>query len=51
LPFALWPLIRFTSDKQLMGPFTNTRLIQATSWGLFGLIPVANLTLMWFWVA
>jgi len=51
LPFALWPLIRFTSDKQLMGPFTNTRLIQATSWGLFGLISVANLTLMWFWVA
>jgi manganese transport protein len=23
LPFALYPLIRLTNDKQLMGPFVN----------------------------
>lgn len=49
LPFALWPLIRFTSDRELMGPFVNSRLVQSTAWGLFGLISVANLTLMFFW--
>jgi manganese transport protein len=51
LPFALWPLIRFTSDKQLMGPFVNSRLTKTLAWGLFGLISGANLTLMFFWVS
>ncbi|MDH0744759.1 Nramp family divalent metal transporter [Pseudomonas sp. GD03842] len=50
LPFALWPLIRFTSDKQLMGPFANSRLTKALGWGLFGLISGANVTLMVLWV-
>jgi manganese transport protein len=50
LPFALWPLIRFTSDPQLMGPFANSRLTKTLAWGLFGLISGANLTLMFFWV-
>lgn len=51
LPFALWPLIRFTSDPQLMGPFVNSRLVKIAAWGLFGLISAANLTLLWFWVS
>lgn len=51
LPFALWPLIRFTSDKQLMGPFANSTTTQVLAWGLFGLISLANLTLMYFWVS
>lgn len=51
LPFALWPLIRFTSDKQLMGPFVNSLLTKTLAWGLFGLISGANLTLMFFWVS
>ncbi|RAU45499.1 MULTISPECIES: Nramp family divalent metal transporter [unclassified Pseudomonas] len=50
LPFALWPLIRFTSDKQLMGPFANSRLTKALAWSLFGLISGANVTLMVLWV-
>lgn len=50
LPFALWPLIRFTSDKQLMGPFANSTLTKTLAWGLFGLISAANLALMFFWV-
>ncbi|WP_390896908.1 Nramp family divalent metal transporter [Pseudomonas kuykendallii] len=51
LPFALWPLIRFSSDRQLMGPFANSRLTRCLAWGLFGLISLANLTLLYFWVA
>jgi manganese transport protein len=51
LPFALWPLIRFTSDKQLMGPFANSTLTKTLAWGLFGLISAANLALMYFWVS
>ncbi|KPX61807.1 Divalent metal cation transporter MntH [Pseudomonas syringae pv. lapsa] len=51
LPFALWPLIRFTSDPQLMGPFVNSRLVKTAAWGLFGLISAANLTLLWFWIS
>ncbi|MCQ4269665.1 Nramp family divalent metal transporter [Pseudomonas kuykendallii] len=51
LPFALWPLIRFSSDRQLMGPFANSRLTRYLAWGLFGLISLANLTLLYFWVA
>ena len=38
LPFALWPLIRFTSDRRLMGPFANSRLVASIAWSLFGLI-------------
>ncbi|WP_342655827.1 Nramp family divalent metal transporter [Pseudomonas sp. F3-2] len=51
LPFALWPLIRFTSDRQLMGPFANSALTKTLAWGLFGLISAANLALMYFWVS
>ncbi|WP_282344432.1 Nramp family divalent metal transporter [Pseudomonas sp. PS02288] len=51
LPFALWPLIRFSSDRQLMGPLANSRLTRCLAWGLFGLISLANLTLLYFWVA
>jgi manganese transport protein len=50
LPFALWPLICFTSDKQLMGPFANNALTKTLAWGLFGLISAANLALMFFWI-
>ncbi|TRX75398.1 divalent metal cation transporter [Pseudomonas mangiferae] len=51
LPFALWPLIRFSSDRQLMGPFANGRLVAALAWALFALISLANLSLLYFWVS
>lgn len=51
LPFALWPLIRFTSDRRLMGPFANSLLVALLAWALFGLIALANLTLLYFWLA
>ncbi|RUJ53088.1 divalent metal cation transporter [Pseudomonas aeruginosa] len=49
LPFALWPLIRFSSDRNLMGEFVNPRWVSALAWSLFGLISAANLTLLYFW--
>lgn len=51
LPFALWPLIRFTSDRRLMGPFANSLSVALLAWTLFGLIALANLTLLYFWLA
>lgn len=51
LPFALWPLIRFTSDRRLMGPFANSLPVALLAWSLFGLIALANLTLLYFWLA
>lgn len=51
LPFALWPLIRFTSDRRLMGPFANSLQVALLAWALFGLIALANLTLLYFWLA
>lgn len=46
LPFAIWPLIRFTSDKKYMGAFQNGALIKISAWGLFLLISAANLWLV-----
>ena len=46
LPFALFPLIRMTGDRQLMGKFCNSTLTQLVSWTLFGLITAANLVLI-----
>lgn len=51
LPFALWPLIRFTSDRRLMGPFANSLPVALLAWSLFVLIALANLTLLYFWLA
>lgn len=42
LPFALYPLIRMTSDEQLMGPFVNRWPTRVLVWGLFVLISAAN---------
>ena len=46
LPFAIWPLIRFTSDKKLMGDFANNTPIKLITWCLFTLISVANIYLL-----
>ncbi|MFR0688973.1 Nramp family divalent metal transporter [Enterobacterales bacterium AE_CKDN230030158-1A_HGKHYDSX7] len=46
LPFALWPLIRFTSDRTLMGEFANSLVTRALAWTLFGVISAANLWLL-----
>ncbi|MGS0754558.1 Nramp family divalent metal transporter [Roseateles sp. GG27B] len=46
LPFAIWPLIRLTSDRQLMGNSANGPWLKLSSWALFTLISVANLWLL-----
>jgi manganese transport protein len=46
LPFALWPLIRMTNDRTLMGDFTNRMPTRLLAWLLFGVISAANLWLV-----
>lgn len=46
LPFALWPLIRFTGNRQLMGEFANARWTTALAWFIFIVISVANIWLI-----
>jgi manganese transport protein len=46
LPFAIWPLLRFTDDKVLMGPFANRAPMKAVAWFLFTVISAANVWLV-----
>ena len=46
LPFAVIPLIRFTSDRGLMGEFVNRTWVKALAWSMAALILVLN-----FWLA
>jgi len=47
LPFALWPLIRFTSDRRLMGVFASGPIVKAIAWLIFCIIAAANAWLIW----
>ena len=42
LPFAMWPLIRFTSCRATMGTFANGPVLKVLAWSLFALISLAN---------
>jgi manganese transport protein len=46
LPFAIWPLLQFTSDRRLMGVFVNGPVVKGVAWSLFALISVANVWLV-----
>ncbi|TDN85527.1 manganese transport protein [Stakelama pacifica] len=46
LPFAIWPLIRFTSSRRLMGDFANGAGVKAIAWTLFGIVSGANIWLL-----
>jgi manganese transport protein len=46
LPFAVYPLIRFTRDKTLMGDFAISRPVAVMAWLIFLLISAANLWLV-----
>jgi manganese transport protein len=50
LPFALYPLIRMTGDKQLMGAFVNRLPTKALVWLLFAVISGANGWLIGQWL-
>jgi manganese transport protein len=42
LPFAVLPLIRFTSDRQIMGIFVNRLWVKVLAWIVAGTIAVLN---------
>jgi manganese transport protein len=42
LPFAVVPLIQFTSSRTLMGPFSTGPIVRMAAWGLAGLIILLN---------
>jgi len=46
LPFALWPLIRFTGSSSMMREFASGYLMRAAAWALFVFICLANLWLL-----
>jgi len=47
LPFAMIPLIIFTSDKKLMGVFANRPWVKYTSWIVAIILVILNLQLIW----
>lgn len=42
LPFALYPLLRFTGSRKIMGELANRWYMTIAGWTLFGLISAAN---------
>lgn len=46
LPFAVIPLVRFVSDRQLMGSFVIGRITAVLAWVVAGLIVVLNVKLL-----
>jgi len=46
LPFALIPLVAYTSRRNMMGSFVNRRLLTAVAWVATGLVVVLNVTLV-----
>jgi manganese transport protein len=47
LPFAVIPLVQFTSSRRLMGEFANSRLTIVISWIVVAAILVFNGELLW----
>jgi len=46
LPFAVVPLVQFTSDRTKMGTFVNPRWLKGAAWGVSALIIALNLKLL-----
>jgi manganese transport protein len=46
LPFAIYPLIRFTSNRRIMGEHANGALVRIAAWAIFAAIVAANLWLI-----
>ncbi|MBI3209465.1 MAG: Nramp family divalent metal transporter [Candidatus Solibacter usitatus] len=47
LPFAVIPLIQFTSDRERMGEFRNARWVKTLAWSAAAIIVALNLRLAW----
>jgi manganese transport protein len=46
LPFAVWPLVRMTSDRRVIGPFASGRIATMVACIVFAMICGANLWLL-----
>jgi manganese transport protein len=46
LSFAVFPLVKFTSDRRKMGEFVNGRWLRALSWGVAWIIAALNVYLL-----
>jgi manganese transport protein len=46
LPFAVVPLVKFTSDRRKMGELANPAWLKALAWGIAGVIIVLNVYLL-----
>ena len=47
LPFAIIPLVQFTSDRRRMGKFVNSRFVAALAWVVATAILILNGELLW----
>ena len=47
LPFAVFPLVAFTSDRRKMGRFVNPPWVQALAWTVAGIIGALNVYLLY----
>lgn len=47
LPFAIIPLIHFTSDRNKMGLFVNRNWVKVLAWIVAGIIVYLNIQLVW----
>jgi manganese transport protein len=47
LPFAVIPLVQFTSDRKKMGPFVNSRFTTALAGAVTAAILYFNAELLW----
>ncbi|MGK9231535.1 Nramp family divalent metal transporter [Inquilinus limosus] len=50
LPFAVVPLVAFTSDRAKMGAFANPAWLKWTAWAVSAVIIVLNVKLLFDWV-
>jgi len=50
IPFALIPLVRLTSNRELMGEDTNHRVTTALGWTVAGVISLLNVVLIYLTV-
>ena len=51
LPFAVVPLVAFTSDRAKMGAFANPAWLKWTAWAVSTVIIVLNVKLLFDWVS
>jgi manganese transport protein len=47
LPFAVFPLVAFTSDRRCMGPFVSPRWVSALAWAVAVIIGALNVYLLY----